>query len=58
MAIYKYLDDWSGMIAEIIPENLLEFQTYAEHDFEHLDEKFFEYLYKLYQNIDKKLTIS
>lgn len=26
-----FLDDWSGLIAEIIPENLLEFKSYEEH---------------------------
>lgn len=51
----QYLDDWSGMIAEIIPDNLLEFKTYEEHDFEYLDEKNFEYLYSLYKNIDEKI---
>ncbi|GED66263.1 hypothetical protein MKX57_15295 [Lysinibacillus sp. FSL M8-0216] len=51
----KYIDDWSGIISEIIPENLLEFKFYEEHDFEYLDEKNFEYLYNLYQNIDEKI---
>lgn len=51
----QYVDDWSGMVAEIIPENLLEFKTYAEHDFEYLDEKNFKYLYNLYKNIDEKI---
>lgn len=51
----KYLDDWNGIVAEIIPDNLLEFRTYEEHDFEYLDEKHFEYLYNLYQNIDEKI---
>jgi len=51
----KYLDDWSGMVAEIIPENLLEFKLYEEHEFEYLDEKNFKYLYQLYQNIDEKI---
>ncbi|MBO4997327.1 MAG: hypothetical protein J6D02_04945 [Lachnospira sp.] len=51
----KYLDDWNGIISEIIPENLLEFMSYEEHDFEYLDEDTFRYLYKLYQNIDGKI---
>jgi len=51
----KYLDDWSGMVAEIIPENLLEFKFYEEHEFEYLDEKNFNYLYQLYQSIDEKI---
>ncbi|MEK4171376.1 hypothetical protein MHI22_07360 [Lysinibacillus sp. FSL L8-0312] len=51
----KYIDDWSGVISEIIPENLLEFKLYEEHDFEYLDEENFEFLSKLYQNLDKKI---
>lgn len=51
----EYLDDWSGIVSEIIPENLLEFKTYEEHDFEYLDENNFKYLYRLYQNIDEKI---
>ncbi|WP_315121153.1 hypothetical protein [uncultured Clostridium sp.] len=51
----QYLDDWNGIIAEIIPENLLEFKTYEEHDFEYLDEEKFKYLYNLYKNIDEKI---
>ncbi|MDM5249115.1 MULTISPECIES: hypothetical protein [unclassified Lysinibacillus] len=51
----KYLDDWGGIVAEIIPENLLEFKSYEEHHFEYLDEKNFKYLHRLYQNIDKKI---
>lgn len=51
----QYLDDWSGMVSEIIPENLLEFKTYAEHDFEYLDEKNFKYLYNLYKSSDEKI---
>lgn len=53
----EYLDDWSGIIAEIIPDNLLEFRTYEEHDFEYLDEKTFKYLYNLYQNNDEKIDV-
>lgn len=51
----EYLDDWNGIVSEIIPENLLEFKTYEEHDFEYLDEEDFRYLYHLYQNIDEKI---
>ncbi len=51
----QYLDDWNGIISEIIPENLLEFVSYKEHDFEYLDEDNFRYLYQLYQNIDEKI---
>ncbi len=49
------LDDWNGIIFEIIPENLLEFVSYEEHDFEYLDENNFKYLYNLYQNVDEKI---
>lgn len=51
----RYLDDWSGMISEIIPENLMEFRIYEEHDYEYLEERNFEYLYDLYTNIDEKI---
>ncbi|MFJ5562452.1 hypothetical protein [Lysinibacillus xylanilyticus] len=51
----KYLDDWSDMVAELIPENLLEFKLYEEHEFEYLDERNFKYLYQLYQNTDEKI---
>ncbi len=53
----KYLDDWSGMIAEIIPDNLLEFRAYEEHDFEYLDERSFEYLYNLYRKTDENIDV-
>lgn len=53
----KYLDDWSGMVSEIIPDNLLEFRTYEEHDFDYLDEKTFIYLYNLYQKNDENIDI-
>lgn len=51
----QYLDEWSGKVVEIIPDHLLEFKTYEEHDFEYLDERNFKYLYNLYQNIDEKI---
>lgn len=51
----EYLDDWNGIISEMIPENLLEFRSYEEHDFEYLDEDTFQYLYQLYQNIDEQI---
>lgn len=50
-----FLDDWNGLIAEIIPENLLEFKSYEEHGYKYLDEKAFRYLYALYYNIDPKI---
>ncbi|MEN8905635.1 MAG: hypothetical protein ABF289_06705 [Clostridiales bacterium] len=51
----EYLDDWSDKLAEIIPDNLLEFKTYEEHDFEYLNRNNFKYLYNLYQNISDKI---
>jgi hypothetical protein len=51
----EYLDDWDGIVTEIIPENLMEFREYEDHDFEYLDKSEFTYLYALYQNIDKKV---
>lgn len=53
----EYLDEWSGIISEIIPYNLLEFRIFEEHDFEYLDEKTFKYLYNLYQNSDEKIEV-
>lgn len=53
----RYLDDWNDIVAEIMPENLLEFRTYEEHEFEVLDEENFKYLYNLYQNIDEKIDV-
>lgn len=53
----KYLDDWNAIVLEITPDNLLEFSAYEEHDFEYLDEKNFEYLYKLYQNVNEKIDV-
>ena len=41
----KYLDDWTGLLSEIIPENLLELKKYEEHDYSYLDKKSYEYLY-------------
>ena len=51
----KYLDDWNGIIAEIIPDHLIQFRTFEEHDFEYLGENTFKYLYNLYQDIDEKI---
>ncbi|MGE5472861.1 MAG: hypothetical protein ACM3UU_01430 [Ignavibacteriales bacterium] len=51
------LEAWNDQIAEVIPENLLEFKTYEQHDFEYLEESQFEYLYNLYQNIDNRIGI-
>lgn len=48
----QYLDDWNDAAVELIPENLTEFRTYEEHEFERLSKQEFEYLYNLYQNID------
>lgn len=49
------LEVWSDKVVEVIPENLLEFKIYEDHDFEYLNESEFIYLYALYQNIDKKI---
>lgn len=49
------LEEWNDKIAEIIPENLLEFNSYEEDDFEYIDKDTFKKLYELYQNIDTKV---
>lgn len=48
----QYLDDWNDIVVELIPENLKEFKTYEEEEFEKLSKDEFIYLYSLYQNID------
>ncbi|MFI3255093.1 MAG: hypothetical protein R3Y63_12295 [Eubacteriales bacterium] len=48
----KHLDDWTYKLNEISPDCLLEFDTYAKHDFEYLTKEDFYYLYDLYQNMD------
>ncbi|WP_338555851.1 hypothetical protein [Paenibacillus sp. KS-LC4] len=48
----QYLDDWNDAAVELIPENLLEFRMYEEHEFERLSKQEFVYLYNLYQDID------
>ncbi len=50
------LEAWNVQMAEIIPENLFEFKTFEEHDFEYLEEIQFKYLYNLYQNIDTRIN--
>lgn len=52
-----YLDDWNETIVELIPENLMEFKTYEEEEFERLSKDEYLYLYKLYQNIDSSIDI-
>ncbi|KAA8756747.1 hypothetical protein [Paenibacillus sp. UASWS1643] len=54
----QYLDDWNEVVVELIPENLLEFQTYEEHEFERLSKDEFLYLFKLYQYIDRSINTS
>ncbi|MDR9856627.1 hypothetical protein RJP21_23775 [Paenibacillus sp. VCA1] len=53
----QYLDDWNDIVVELIPENLLEFKTYEEEEFERLSKEEFIYLYNLYQNVDKSIDI-
>jgi len=52
----QYLDDWNDIVVEIIPENLMEFKTYNEDEFERLSQNEFETLYKLYLNIDDSIN--
>lgn len=53
----QYLDDWNDIVVELIPENLLEFKTYEEEEFERLSKDEFIYLYNLYQNVDESIDI-
>lgn len=51
------IEDCNTIANELIPENLLEFKTYEEHDFELLSKDEFQYLYNLYQKIDESIDI-
>lgn len=53
----QYLDDWNDIVVELIPENLLEFKTYEEEEFERLSKDEFVFLYKIYQNVDESIEI-
>jgi hypothetical protein len=53
----RYLDDWSDIVVEFIPENLLEFPTYEEEPFERLSKEEYLYFRNLYQNIDESINI-
>lgn len=44
----EFVDEWMYLISEMLPEHLLEFDTYEAHDFEYIKESEFEYLYNLY----------
>lgn len=50
----EFLDDWSGLIAEILPKCILEFNDYNDN-YEYIDEEKYHYLHALYQNIDARL---
>jgi hypothetical protein len=51
-----FLDDWSGLMAEILPENILEFKDYND-DYEYINEEKFIYLRTLYDDIDDRLHV-
>lgn len=53
----RYLDDWNEIIVEVIPENLLEFETYEEQKFAHLSKEEYLYLRKLYKSCDLSIHI-
>ncbi|MGN7115861.1 hypothetical protein [Lysinibacillus odysseyi] len=53
----QYLDEWSDTVVELIPENLLEFKTFEEEEFERLSKDEFIYLYNLYQTNDGSIDI-
>ncbi|WP_128100433.1 hypothetical protein [Paenibacillus sp. DCT19] len=53
----QYLDDWNEIIVELIPENLMEFDTYEEQEFERLSRDEFVSLSQLYQSTEESIGI-
>ncbi|MFT9820976.1 hypothetical protein [Lysinibacillus sp. NPDC056185] len=53
----QYLDNWNDVVVELIPENLLEFKTYEEEEFERLSRDEFITLYKLYQSVEDSINV-
>lgn len=49
-------DGWLGKMVEIIPENMLEFDSYAESDFEYLSEEEYVVLKSLYAGMPEGLN--
>ena len=49
-------DAWLGKMVEVIPENLLEFDSYAESGFEYLREEEYATLKSLYSGMPKGLN--
>ena len=49
-------DAWLGKMVEIIPENMLEFNSYAESGFEHLSEEEYVALRSLYAGMPEGLN--
>ena len=45
----EYFDDWHYTVAEILPESVLEFDTFKEENFEYISEEQFKALYNLYK---------
>ncbi len=52
----QYLDDWIYSVNEIIPDHLLEFKNYENHNFEYLSKEEFVYLYNLYKDSNKLIN--
>ncbi|MBU5354923.1 hypothetical protein KQI74_21735 [Paenibacillus barcinonensis] len=53
----EYLDDWNEIVVELIPENLMEFESYEKEQFEKLSKEEFLYLFELYQRSDQLINI-
>lgn len=53
----QYLDNWNEIIVELIPENLMEFNTYEEQEFERLSPEEFVSLSQLYQSTEESIGI-
>lgn len=45
----EFFDDWHYFVAEILPECILEFNTFKEENFEYISEEQFKVLQKLYK---------
>ena len=51
------MEDWGDRVSEIIPNNLLEFKSYEESEFEFIDESTYFTLKKLYIDSDESINI-
>lgn len=51
------MEDWGDKVSEIIPNNLLEFKSYEEGEFEFINKNDYSTLKKLYINSDESINI-